>query len=144
MAFPVTAIITAAKWGAVLAVMTLALVTYRQMKEDERNMRDTLIQTNAEKISAQARSQELTNANVALEAALKITHESQRIADAAILELKRKNEIAQEEADHQRQVLADVSQLQLVATGRTKLLEKMVNRATKARFDELEGLFNSE
>jgi hypothetical protein len=137
-----SAITSAVKWAAVLGVITLALITYRQSQADARNLRDALITESAAKISAQARSQELSNANIQLQSALEITSESVRISNEAITELKVQNAAAQKVAAEQKAVLNDIGRLQSVANKRTTLIEKMSNRATKERFDELELLFN--
>lgn len=140
----VTVAIKLAKFAAVIGLVTLALITYRQMEADKQNLRDAVITANAEKVTVQARAQELENANRQLEVALSITEQSIAASNAAIIDLNRAREIAQEEADRQRDVLEDANRLQLIANRRTSLLERMVNRATKERFNELESLFNED
>ena len=141
MALP-TAIVSALKWGAVLSVMTLALVTYRQTQQDARNLRDTLITTSAEKITAQARSQELKNANVVLQSALEITREAADTSRIAVEALNKQFAEARIDSQTQTDVLEDVSRLQLLANKKTDRIMKLSNQATRARFDELENLFN--
>lgn len=130
------------KWAAILAIVSFGMKIGNDFLTDARNQRNALIEANAEKVSAQARNQELSNANTLLEDAIRITQESVRASSEAITELKKQNAEAQAAAAAQKSVLTDVERLQTLANARTSLIEKMVNRATKERFDELEAIFN--
>jgi len=138
-----SAIVSAVKWAAVVGVVTLALVIYQQNQKDARNMRDSLITVNAEKISQQARAQELENANVVLESALQISLESHAASAKAVEELNEQFAEARIESTEQQAVFDD-HDLQNLANHRPETIERLSNRATKERFDELEDLFNSE
>lgn len=144
MTMNVSAILNVVKVVGVAVVLTLVLMQMKSCQKEQAQLRQDLIDANADRVSLQARSQELENANNQLESALQITRESVAASNAAIESLNREREIAQEEAANQRKVLNDVERLQSIANRRTSLLERMVNRATKERFDELEEVFNGE
>ncbi len=136
-----SAIISGVKWAAVLAVITLVVVTYRQQVADARNMRDSLITVNAEKISEQARAQELENANVILQSVLTISLESAEESRIAVEALNEHFAEFRIESDAQKNVF-DEHNLQNLANKKRGLIEKLSNKATKERFNELESLFN--
>lgn len=135
------AIISGVKWAAIIGVVSFALVIYQQNQVDARNMRDSLITVNAEKISNQARAQELENANVVLQSALEITKESAKNARIAIELANYHLAEARIDAQKQRKVF-DEHNLSKLANAKPGLIERLSNRATKERFDELEDLFN--
>jgi hypothetical protein len=136
-----TSAVSTAKFAIVAALVTFALVMFNKQQTDARNVRDTLLTTSAEKVSAQARSQELENSNVVLQSALEMMEESAAEYRIAVEELVESNAEARIEADARKQVFED-HDLQTIANKRMQTIERLSNAATKERFDELESLFN--
>ena len=73
-----------AKFAVVAGIISAALVMAGNFMADQREIRDSLIEANAEKVSQQAKAQELANANVQLQSALDVQKESARQAARAI------------------------------------------------------------
>jgi len=136
------AILKSAKVFLILGVISAGLMMANSFMKDQRNLRDTLITTSAEKISAQARSQAMENANVVLGAALTKSLESQAASRIAVEDLNQTFAAAELEAQRQIKVLEDGDRLQRLADEKADTIMRLSNAATKERFDELATLFN--
>ena len=126
----------------ILGVIAAGLMMANSWMEDQRNLRDTLITTSAEKISAQARSQELENANLVLASNLTMVLESRAASRVAVEALNQTFAEAEVQAQKERAVLENASRLQRLANERADTIIRLSNAATQEVFDELENLFN--
>ena len=134
--------VTAVKGIAILAIVTLTLTTVRGCMKDQQAMRDALVEETAAKINAQARAETLQHANQQLQAFIETQAESLKVAIETREQLDRQfNEIRTEQLA-QKQVL-EGDRLSRAISGKRELVERLANRATKERFDEVENIFNS-
>jgi len=135
-------ILKGAKVFLIVGVLSLGLMTVRDFMKDQRNLRDSIITVNAEKVSAQARAQTLETANAQLEKKAEI---NLRFREATKIALENLNEtftgIRLEQA-HQSQVLEGNRLSTLANSRKQNLIERLSNKATRARFDEVEKVFD--
>jgi len=131
------------KFFAVLGMGGYALMSVNSYMEDQREQRIALQQAQAEKVVAQAR----TNS-------LKQTLDDVQTAHAYIEEAREKVEGArarqeaagreEEDAARKEQAIATGKRLQNILDGRPESMERLVNRATRKRFERLEEIINGE
>lgn len=125
----------------VLAGFILYMVNdYRKAEQAEA---DALITANAAAVSAKARAQTLATANAQLEATLQAQNESIN----AMVEANRRiseqyNEIRATQLE--QKALLEGDRLQKAVRGKRELVERLSNKATRERFDEVEDIFNRE
>ena len=134
-------ILKGAKVFLILGVISYGLITVNSFMKDQRALRDSVITVNAEKVSAQAQAQELANANVLLEAKAEIEARFRADTQRELEELNETFTQIRLEQSTQTQIL-EGTRLQNAMDKRHTLVVRLANRATRKRFDEVEGIFN--
>ncbi len=126
----------------ILGVITFGLIMVNNFMKDQRLLRATVITVNAEKVSAQARVQELVNAKVQLEAVIEVEN---RFREETRRELEELNETFTQirlQQESQKQVLEGDQLNRLANSRKQNLIERLSNKATRARFNEVEAIFD--
>jgi len=135
-------ILKGAKVFLIVGVLSFGLMTVRDFMKDQRNLRDSIITVNAEKVSAQARAQTLETANAQLEKIAAVNEKFRADTQIALENLNETFTGIRLEQINQTQVL-EGNRLNTLANSRKQdLIEKQSNRATRARFDEVEAVFD--
>ena len=131
-----------AKVFLILGVITFGLIMVSNFMKDQRSLRNKVITVSAEKVSAQARVQELANANEQLEAKANIEVVFREETRLALYELNETFTQIRLEQESQKQVLEGGQLNRLANSRKQNLIERLSNKATRARFDEVEAIFD--
>ena len=136
------AILKGAKVFLIIGV-AMATLAFLNKCEDTRVLeRDAAITANAEKVSAQANAAALTISNAqmlamaeATAASLQAAAEARAVIDGQFAEI-RKNQ-------QEQKALLEDNKLNRVLAGRGReRVERLMNKATRERFDEVEAIFD--
>lgn len=135
------AILKGAKVFLIIGVV-IATLTFMNKCEDTRVAeRDAAIAANAEKVSAQANAAALATANAQLEAMVKTTAaalqasaEARTMIDAQFTDIRK--------TQNEQKSLLENNRLNRAVRGKRELVERLANRATRKRFDEVEAIFD--
>jgi hypothetical protein len=130
-----------AKIFVIVAVLGYGMSVLKGCEANRVAERDAAIVANAEKVTAQANASALAIANAQLDAINRETLRSLEIATKAQQELATRFSEIQKGQAEQKAVL-EGDRLQKAVRGKRELVEKMANRATMERFNEVESLFN--
>lgn len=134
-------ILKASKFFVIAGVLGYGLYIVNDFRLDQQAKTDALITANATAVSAEARAQTLTTANAQLEAISKAQTEALRQAAAAMEEsAERFREIEQNQQE--QKALLEGNRLNEAIRGKRELVERLSNRATRERFDEVEQIFD--
>jgi hypothetical protein len=135
------AILKGAKIFLIIGAVIFATSVLKSCESNRVAERDAAIVANAEKVTAQANASALAIANAQLDAINRETLRSLEIATKAQQELAtRFGEIQKGQAE--QKALLEGDRLQKAVRGKRELVEKMANRATMERFNEVESIFN--
>jgi hypothetical protein len=135
------AILKGSKFFIIAALVSYGLWFVHDYRKDQIEQRDALITANATAVSAEARAQAIAIANAQLEAVNKAQTE------ALLAAAKAQEEMAEKFADIQKtqieqKALLEGDRLQNAVRGKRELVERLANRATRERFDEVENIFD--
>ena len=134
-------ILKGAKVFVIVAVVAYSLSVLKGCEANRVAERDATIVANAEKVSAQANAANLAIANQQLEAITKQRNEAQALAeDAQRLSAARVLEVKKLQAEQKE--LLEGNRLNEAVRNKRELVERMANRATRERFDEVEAIFD--
>jgi hypothetical protein len=134
-------ILKGAKVFVIVAVLAYSLSILKSCEENRVAERDAAIVANAEKVSAQANAANLAIANQQLEAITRQRDEAQRQAEQAQREsAERVREVNKLRAE--QKALLEGNKLNEAVRNNRELVERMANRATRERFDEVEAIFD--
>lgn len=134
-------IVKGLKLFAIVAVLGYGLSTLKGCEANRVAERDATIVANADKVSAQANAANLAIANAQLEAITKQRDEAQRQADLAMeAAQERVREVKKLQAE--QKALLEGNKLNEAVRNNRELVERMANRATRERFDEVEAIFD--
>ena len=134
-------ILKGAKWFAIAGLVAFALYQLNDYRKTEQAETDALITANATAVSAEAKAQALATANAQLEAVNRTTTE-------ALLKAVEKQEELREEFNKFRKTqleqkeLLEGDRLNRAIRGKREWVERLSNRATRERFDEVEEIFD--
>lgn len=135
-------ILKGAKVFLILGVITFGLTMVNGFMKDQRNMRDSVIAVNAEKISAQAHAQTLAIANAQLILRAKIEKSFREETQASLNKLNETFTAIRLEQHKQTEVLQGDRLSTLANSRKQNLIERLSNKATRARFDAVEEIFD--
>ncbi len=125
----------------ILGVISFGLIMVNSFLKDQREVRNSLITANAEKVSAQARAEVFAHANLQLEARIDT---QDKLAAATQDSLENLNEdftaIRIEQA--RQTVVLEGDRLSRLIDKKQELIKRLSNKATRARFDEVESIFD--
>lgn len=125
----------------IAGVVAFGLYIANDFRKDQQAKTDALITANATAVSAEARAQTLRTANAQLEAISKAQTEALRLAQEAMREsAERFQEI--ERNQREQTALLEGNRLNEAVRGKRELVERLSNRATRERFDEVEEIFD--
>ena len=134
-------ILKGAKVFVIVAVLAYGLTVLKGCEANRVAERDAAIAANAEKVSAQANAAALATANAQLEAlahatasALQAAAEARIKTDSEFIEIRK--------AQQEQKALLEGNKLNRAVGGKRELVERLANRATRERFDEVEGIFD--
>lgn len=134
-------ILKGAKIFVIVAAMTYGLTVLKSCEANRVAERDATIVANANKVSAQANAATLAIANAQLEAITKQrdkaqaqAEEAQRLSTARVLEVKK--------LQAEQKALLEGNRLNEAVRNNRELVERMANRATRERFNEVENIFD--
>ena len=136
-------ILKSAKVFVIAGVVLFGLMMVNSFLKNERAETDALITANATAVSAEARAQTLATANAQLEAIAEAQAEALRQASVAMEEPAERFQ-AIEETQREQTAVLEGQRLQNAIRGKRTLVERLANRATKERFDEVESIFNED
>lgn len=131
-----SAIFAGAKIFAFIGLAYLAIDTVRDFMADQKAKTEALITANADKVGAQAMAQELKNANILMAQSLEIQKESLAIATKNIALLNEQYAEFRAIKNKEAAVFAE-HDVEALTRAKPKMLERLANRATKARFEDL-------
>lgn len=134
-------ILKGAKWFAIAGLAAFVLYQFNAFVKSERAETDALITANATAVSAQARAQALATANAQLEAV------NRAQTDALLKAAEAQEELRQEFAEMRKtqleqKELLEGDRLNRAVRGKREWVERLSNRATRERFDEVEEIFD--
>lgn len=131
-----------AKVFLILGAISYGLYTLNGFRADWVAQTNATITASAEKVSAQARAEVTAHANQQLEAILETEREFREETQTALNELNDTFTEIRREQTKQKQVL-EGDRLSRLANSRVQgRIERLSNKATAARFREVEGIFN--
>lgn len=137
------AILKGSKFFVIAALVGYGLWFVNDYRNDQAAVRDALITANADAVSAKAQAQTFATANAQLEAITETQAEALRQASVAMTESAERFRAIEETQQAQTEVL-EGQRLQNAIRGKRTLVERLANRATKERFDEVESIFNED
>lgn len=135
-------ILKGAKVFLILGVITFGLTMVNGFMKDQRNLRDSVITVNAEKVSAQAHAQTLATANAQLKKIAETEKRFRKETQAALFQLNETFTEIRLEQHRQTEVLQGDRLSTLANSRKQNLIERLSNKATRARFDEVEEIFD--
>jgi hypothetical protein len=134
-------ILKGAKMLAILAVLTYGTMTLKSCEENRVAERDATIVANANKVSAQANAATLATANAQLKAITKQRDEAQADADKAQRQSAvRVREVKKLQAE--QKAMLEGNKLNDAVRNNRERIERLANKATRERFDEVEAIFD--
>lgn len=139
--FSPMAILKGSKFFIIAGLAAFALLAINDYRKDQQAERDALIELNAEKVSAEARAQTLDMANTQLRA----VNDAQTKALAAMAKAQadlEKKFVEIQKTQAEQKALLEGDRLNRAVRGKRELVERLSNRATKERFDEVEEIFD--
>ena len=136
------AILKGSKFFVIAALVGFGLWFVNDWRLDQAAQRDALITANADAVSARAQTQVFATANAQLEAIAETQAQALEEARVAMEEARRQNAEIRATQLAQKAVLEDTTRLQNAITGRRTLVQRLANRATRERFDEIEAIFD--
>jgi len=134
-------ILKAAKPYLILGVISFGLIMVSVYLKDQRELRNSLITANAEKVSAQARAEVYAHANIQLEARIDMQEELAVARQESLENLNETFTAIRLEQAQQTEVL-EGDRLSRLIGKKQELIERLSNKATRARFDEVESIFD--
>lgn len=134
-------ILKGAKVFVIVAVLAYGLSVMKGCEENRVAERDATIVANADKVSAQANAANLATANRQLEAITKQRDDARRQADLAMeAAQERVREVKKLQAE--QKALLEGNKLNDAVRNNRELVERLANKATRERFDEVEAIFD--
>lgn len=135
-------ILKGAKVFVIVALLAYGVSFLKGCEETRIAERDAAIAANAEKVSAQANAAALAVANQQLEAITESYRKS--VEEYAAAQRQAAESIAViQTAQAEQKAMLEGDRLQKAIRGKRELVEKLSNKATKERFDEVENIFNT-
>lgn len=134
-------ILKGSKFFIIAALVAYGLWFVNDYRKDQQAERDALITANAERVSAEARAQTINIANQQLRAVNKAQTEALLAAAKAQEEMAVQFSEIQKTQQEQKALL-EGDRLQKAVRGKRELVERLSNRATRERFDEVEDIFD--
>ena len=134
-------ILKGAKVFIIVAVLGYGLTVLKGCEENRVAERDAAIAANAEKVSAQANAELLAVANQQLEAISKAQANALTAAAEARVEIDNRFIDIQKTQAEQKEILED-NKLNRVVKKNPEAVERLANKATRERFDEVEQIFD--
>lgn len=134
-------ILKGSKFFIIAALVAYGLWFVNDYRKDQQAERDALITANAERVSAEARAQTIDIANQQLRAVNKAQTEALLAAAKAQEEMAVQFSEIQKTQQEQKALL-EGDRLQKAVRGKRELVERLSNRATRERFDEVEDIFD--
>lgn len=134
-------ILSGAKFLAILAVAGYALHSVNDYMEDQREQRIALQQAQAEKVVAQARVESLSQTLDEVQTAYAFAAEMRESVEGVRSEQEAAGR-AEETAARTEQAIGSGDRFRRILDARPESLERLVNRATRNRFQRLEVLIN--
>lgn len=143
MPIPVSpmAILKGSKFFIIAALVAYGLWFVNDYRNDQQEQRDALITANADAVSAKAQTQAFATANAQLEALAETQAEALVAASAAMEESAEQFQEIRRVQEEQSQML-EGNRLNNAIRGKRTLVERLSNRATRERFDEVEAIFD--
>ena len=135
------AILKGSKFFVIAALVGYGLWFVNDWRQDQAAQRDALITANADAVSAKAQTQAFATANAQLEAIAETQAEALVAASAAMQESAEQFQEIQRVQQEQSAVL-EGNRLNNAIRGKRELVERLSNRATRERFDEVEAIFD--
>lgn len=134
-------ILKGAKLFAIIGVVAFALYQINDFRKQEQAETDALITANATAVSAEAKAQVLATANAQLREISKAQTEALRLAAEAQAAMQ--SEFAEiKKTQLEQKALLEGDRLANAVRGKRELVERLSNRATRERFDEVEEIFD--
>ena len=134
-------ILKGAKVFIIVAVLGYGLTVLKGCEENRVAERDAAIAANAEKVSAQANAAHLAVANQQLEAITKAQADALTAAAKARVEIDNRFIEIQKIQAEQKEIL-EGSKLNRVVKKNPEAVERLANKATRERFNEVEQIFD--
>lgn len=135
------AILKGSKFFIIAALVAYGLWFVNDYRNDQQEQRDALITANADAVSAKAQTQAFATANAQLEALAETQAEALVAASAAMEESAEQFQEIRRVQEEQSQML-EGNRLNNAIRGKRTLVERLSNRATRERFDEVEAIFD--
>ena len=136
-----TSILKGVKAFLILGVISFGLLMVNSFLKDQREVRNSLITVNAEKVSAQARAEVFAHANLQLEAVIETNDRLTAETQESLKDLNETFTAIRLEQAQQTEVL-EGDRLSRLIDKKQELIELRSNKATRARFDEVETVFD--
>lgn len=134
-------ILKGSKFFIIAALVAYGLWFINDYRKDQQEQRDALITANATAVSAEARAQAIATANAQLEAVSRAQTEA--LLAAAVAQEEMAKEFAEiKKTQIEQKALLEGDRLQNAVRGKRELVERLANRATRERFDEVEAIFD--
>ena len=134
-------ILKGAKIFVIVAVLGYGLTVLKGCEDNRVAERDATIVANANKVSAQANAATLAIANAQLEALTEQRDEAQRQAEQAQRESAvRVREVRKLQGE--QKALLEGNKLNEAVRNNRERIERLANKATRERFDEVEAIFD--
>lgn len=143
MSLPISpaAILKGSKFFVIAALVAYGLWFVNDYRKDQQEQRDALITANATAVSAEAKTQVLATANAQLEAISEAQAEALVAATAAMEESTERFQVIEQNQQEQKELL-EGNRLNNAIRGKRTLVQRLANRATRERFDEVEAIFD--
>lgn len=130
------------KLAAVIGVVSYGLIMVNSFLKDQRELRDAVIVSNAEKVSAQARAETFAHANQQLEAIIETEKRFRVEQEKALVEINENFAEIKVEQERQSQVLEGDRLSRLAGSRKKNLIVRLSNKATAERFRSVEAIFD--
>ena len=134
-------ILKGAKVFIIVAVLGYGLTVLKGCEENRVAERDSAIAANAEKVSAQANAELLAVSNHQLEVIAKAQADALTAAAKARVEIDNRFIEIQKIQAEQKEIL-EGSKLNRVVKKNPEAVERLANKATRERFNEVEQIFD--
>lgn len=133
--------VMAAKVFVIAGIIMYALTVVKSCEENRVAERDAAIAANADKVTAQANAADLATANAQLEAIAKA--QANALTEAAKARGRIDSQFSEiQKTQAEQKSILEGNQLNRVVRSNPEAVERLANKATRERFDEVEQIFD--